>query len=225
MIEYFTKASSLQNCKMGFVHTFAETSSIKPSFCRHCSRLIWGFYNQRCKCKVCGVSCHKDCVSRLAIECRKRTQSVNVYNDVSSKATRSFSFPPPQSTETIAESPVICTDPLQDQDEVFDVYLWWDLKRWCILPTQSPSAWEPFYYPIFMKRNPSPAIRYCMFLSASFPEDALGESHSFPVRSLIFRAAALELLIHCWAELIHAGYLWGLSQKVLKCLKFKKTQF
>ncbi|XP_685135.5 RAS guanyl-releasing protein 2 [Danio rerio] len=123
MIEYFTKASSLQNCKMGFVHTFAETSSIKPSFCRHCSRLIWGFYNQRCKCKVCGVSCHKDCVSRLAIECRKRTQSVSVYNDVSSKATRSFSFPPPQSTETIAESPVICTDPLQDQDEVFDVYL------------------------------------------------------------------------------------------------------
>ncbi len=47
MIEYFTKASSLQNCKMGFVHTFTETSSVKPSFCRHCSRLvsahfIWG---------------------------------------------------------------------------------------------------------------------------------------------------------------------------------------
>jgi len=40
MIEYFTKASSLQNCKMGFVHTFTETSSVKPSFCRHCSRLV-----------------------------------------------------------------------------------------------------------------------------------------------------------------------------------------
>lgn len=40
MIEYFTKATSLQNCKMGFVHTFTEASSVKPSFCRHCSRLV-----------------------------------------------------------------------------------------------------------------------------------------------------------------------------------------
>ncbi|XP_056117981.1 RAS guanyl-releasing protein 2 isoform X2 [Rhinichthys klamathensis goyatoka] len=120
MIEYFTKASSLQNCKMGFVHTFTETSSVKPSFCRHCSRLIWGFFKQRCKCKVCGVSCHKDCCSRLAIECRKRVQSVSCHNDVSFKATRSFSFPPPTSTEQIAESP---DGSQEEQDEVFDVHL------------------------------------------------------------------------------------------------------
>uniref|UniRef100_A0A8C2DDG7 RAS guanyl releasing protein 2 (calcium and DAG-regulated) n=1 Tax=Cyprinus carpio TaxID=7962 RepID=A0A8C2DDG7_CYPCA len=105
MIGYFTKTSSLQNCKMGFVHTFTETSSVKPSFCQHCSRLIWGFYKQRCKCIVCGVSCHKDCCSRLAIECRKRAQSVSCHSDVSFKATRSFSFPPPSSTEPIDESP------------------------------------------------------------------------------------------------------------------------
>ncbi|KAK2872817.1 hypothetical protein QQF64_017529 [Cirrhinus molitorella] len=123
MIEYFTKASSLQNCKMGFVHTFTETSSVKPSFCRHCSRLIWGFYKQRCKCKVCGVSCHKDCCSRLAIECRKRAQSVSCHNDVSFKATRSFSFPPPSSTEPIAETPVITDGSQEEQDEVFDVHL------------------------------------------------------------------------------------------------------
>ncbi|KAK7130969.1 hypothetical protein R3I94_016192 [Phoxinus phoxinus] len=123
MIEYFTKASSLQNCKMGFVHTFTETSSVKPSFCRHCSRLIWGFFKQRCKCKVCGVSCHKDCCSRLAIECRKRTQSVSCHNDASFKATRSFSFPPPTSTEPIAESPVITDGSQEEQDEVFDVHL------------------------------------------------------------------------------------------------------
>uniref|UniRef100_A0A8C1STS9 RAS guanyl releasing protein 2 (calcium and DAG-regulated) n=1 Tax=Cyprinus carpio TaxID=7962 RepID=A0A8C1STS9_CYPCA len=104
MIGYFTKTSSLQNCKMGFVHTFTETSSVKPSFCQHCSRLIWGFYKQRCKCIVCGVSCHKDCCSRLAIECRKRAQSVSCHSDVSFKATRSFSFPPPSSTEPIDES-------------------------------------------------------------------------------------------------------------------------
>ncbi|XP_043076713.1 RAS guanyl-releasing protein 2 [Puntigrus tetrazona] len=123
MIEYFTKASSLQNCKMGFVHTFTETSSVKPSFCRHCSRLIWGFYKQRCKCKVCGVSCHKDCCSRLAIECRKRAQSVSCHSDASFKATRSFSFPPPSSTEPIAETPVITGGSQEEQDEVFDVHL------------------------------------------------------------------------------------------------------
>ncbi|KAI2651268.1 RAS guanyl-releasing protein 2 [Labeo rohita] len=123
MIEYFTKASSLQNCKMGFVHTFTETSSVKPSFCQHCSRLIWGFYKQRCKCKVCGVSCHKDCCSRLTIECRKRAQSVSCHNDVSFKATRSFSFPPPSSTEPIAETPVITDGSQEEQDEVFDVHL------------------------------------------------------------------------------------------------------
>ncbi|XP_042567413.1 RAS guanyl-releasing protein 2 [Cyprinus carpio] len=119
MIGYFTKASSLQNCKMGFVHTFTEASSVKPSFCRHCSRLIWGFYKQRCKCIVCGVSCHKDCCSRLAIECRKRAQSVSCHSDVSFKATRSFSFPPPSSTE-----PIVITDGSQEeQDEVLDVRL------------------------------------------------------------------------------------------------------
>lgn len=123
MIEYFTKASSLQNCKMGFVHTFTETSSIKPSLCRHCSRLIWGIFKQRCKCKVCGVSCHKDCCGRLAIECRKRAQSVSCHSDASFKATRSFSFPPPSSTEPIAETPVITDGSLEEQDEVFDVHL------------------------------------------------------------------------------------------------------
>ncbi|XP_067280197.1 RAS guanyl-releasing protein 2 [Pseudorasbora parva] len=123
MIEYFTKASSLQNCKMGFVHTFTDTSSVKPSFCRHCSRLIWGFFKQRCKCKVCGVSCHKGCCSLLAIECRKRAQSVSCHNDVSFTAMRSFSFPPPTSTEPIAESPVITEGSQEEQDEVFDVHL------------------------------------------------------------------------------------------------------
>ncbi|XP_056586533.1 RAS guanyl-releasing protein 2 [Triplophysa dalaica] len=123
MIEYFSKATSLQNCKMGFVHTFTQASSVKPSFCRHCSRLIWGFYKQRYKCKVCGVSCHKDCQSRLAIECRKRTQSVSCDNAASFKATRSLSFPPPTSTQTIEECPVITDGSQEKEDEVFDVHL------------------------------------------------------------------------------------------------------
>ncbi|ROL42226.1 RAS guanyl-releasing protein 2 [Anabarilius grahami] len=51
MIDYFMKASSLLNCKMGFIHTFIETTYVKPTFCEHCTGFIWGFYKQGYKCK------------------------------------------------------------------------------------------------------------------------------------------------------------------------------
>lgn len=41
---------------------------------------------------VCGVSCHKDCCSRLAVECRKRTKSVSFDSNVP-RISRSFSLP------------------------------------------------------------------------------------------------------------------------------------
>uniref|UniRef100_A0A673GQL7 RAS guanyl-releasing protein 2-like n=1 Tax=Sinocyclocheilus rhinocerous TaxID=307959 RepID=A0A673GQL7_9TELE len=77
MIDYFMKASSLLNCKMGFIHTFIETTYVKPTFCEHCTGFIWGFYKQGYKCKVCGVNCHKACHGRLTVECRKRTKSIS----------------------------------------------------------------------------------------------------------------------------------------------------
>uniref|UniRef100_A0A671QG51 RAS guanyl-releasing protein 2-like n=1 Tax=Sinocyclocheilus anshuiensis TaxID=1608454 RepID=A0A671QG51_9TELE len=77
MIDYFMKASSLLNCKMGFIHTFIETTYVKPTFCEHCAGFIWGFYKQGYKCKVCGVNCHKACHGRLTVECRKRTKSIS----------------------------------------------------------------------------------------------------------------------------------------------------
>ncbi|KTF82941.1 hypothetical protein cypCar_00038899 [Cyprinus carpio] len=76
MIDYFMRASSLLNCKMGFIHTFIETTYVKPTFCEHCTGFspppfssflhlsfflknnlfssffkIWGFYKQGYKCK------------------------------------------------------------------------------------------------------------------------------------------------------------------------------
>uniref|UniRef100_A0A8L0DVP2 RAS guanyl-releasing protein 2 n=1 Tax=Oncorhynchus mykiss TaxID=8022 RepID=A0A8L0DVP2_ONCMY len=77
MIDYFMKASSLLNCKMGFIHTFTETTYVKPTFCEHCAGFIWGFYKQGYKCKACGINCHKACRGRLAVECRKRTKSIS----------------------------------------------------------------------------------------------------------------------------------------------------
>ncbi|XP_039677478.1 RAS guanyl-releasing protein 2-like isoform X1 [Perca fluviatilis] len=40
MVDYFMKASSLLNCKMGFIHTFTESTYVKPTFCEHCAGFV-----------------------------------------------------------------------------------------------------------------------------------------------------------------------------------------
>ncbi|XP_048883457.1 RAS guanyl-releasing protein 2-like isoform X1 [Brienomyrus brachyistius] len=92
MVNYFMKGSSLLNCKMGFIHTFLETTYVKPTFCEHCAGFIWGFYKQGYKCKVCGVNCHKACRSCLAVECRKRARSMS-QDTLPARQARSYSLP------------------------------------------------------------------------------------------------------------------------------------
>ncbi|XP_013879083.1 RAS guanyl-releasing protein 2 [Austrofundulus limnaeus] len=123
MIDYFMKASSLLNCKMGFIHTFTETTYVKPTFCEHCAGFIWGFYKQGYKCKACGVNCHKSCRSRLAVECRKRTKSISHETPPALQA-RSYSFPPPANTPPSLQNTVITEEDLETVEEgVFDVHL------------------------------------------------------------------------------------------------------
>lgn len=40
MIEYFAKANSMLNCKMGFVHTFTAMNCYKPTVCQQCSGIV-----------------------------------------------------------------------------------------------------------------------------------------------------------------------------------------
>ncbi|XP_060922437.1 RAS guanyl-releasing protein 2-like [Limanda limanda] len=123
MIDYFMKASSLLNCKMGFIHTFTENSYVKPTFCEHCAGFIWGFYKQGYKCKACGVNCHKACRSRLAVECRKRTKSISHETPPALQA-RSYSFPPPANTPPSLQNTVIAEEDIESVEEgVFDVHL------------------------------------------------------------------------------------------------------
>ncbi|XP_071386101.1 RAS guanyl-releasing protein 2 [Centroberyx affinis] len=123
MIDYFMKASSLLNCKMGFIHTFTEATYVKPTFCEHCAGFIWGFYKQGYKCKACGVNCHKACRSRLAVECRKRTKSISHESPPGLQA-RSYSFPPPANTPPSLQNTVIAEEDLETVEEgVFDVHL------------------------------------------------------------------------------------------------------
>ncbi|KAI4884655.1 hypothetical protein NFI96_017901 [Prochilodus magdalenae] len=123
MMQYFTKASSLLNCKMGFVHTFMAMNSFKPTVCQHCSGVMWGFYKQRYKCRVCGVSCHKDCCSRLTIECRKRAKSVSLDSPIP-QLSRSLSCPSPARKISSPECTVILEETKENvDDEVFDEHL------------------------------------------------------------------------------------------------------
>lgn len=123
MIDYFMKASSLLNCKMGFIHTFTEATYVKPTFCEHCAGFIWGFYKQGYKCKACGVNCHKACRSRLAVECRKRTKSISHETPPALQA-RSYSFPPPANTPPSLQNTVIAEEDIETVEEgVFDVHL------------------------------------------------------------------------------------------------------
>ncbi|XP_063042825.1 RAS guanyl-releasing protein 2-like [Engraulis encrasicolus] len=124
MVDYFMKASSLLNCKMGFIHTFTEATYVKPTFCEHCAGFIWGFYKQGYKCKVCGVNCHKACRMRLAVECRKRAKSISHETPPALQA-RSMSYPPPSNTHTHnLQNTVIAEEDIETVEEgVFDVHL------------------------------------------------------------------------------------------------------
>ncbi|CAL9694516.1 unnamed protein product [Knipowitschia caucasica] len=123
MIDYFMKASSLLNCKMGFIHSFTEATYVKPTFCEHCTGFIWGFYKQGYKCKACGVNCHKSCRGRLAVECRKRTKSIS-HETPPALSARSYSFPPPANSPSSLQDTVIEEEDLEAVEEgVFDVHL------------------------------------------------------------------------------------------------------
>ncbi|KAJ7307447.1 hypothetical protein JRQ81_009467 [Phrynocephalus forsythii] len=51
MISYFMKSSTELNGKMGFIHSFHESTFLRPIACRHCKGLILGLYKQGLKCR------------------------------------------------------------------------------------------------------------------------------------------------------------------------------
>uniref|UniRef100_F1RQP7 RAS guanyl-releasing protein 2 n=1 Tax=Sus scrofa TaxID=9823 RepID=F1RQP7_PIG len=101
MVSYFLRSSSVLGGRMGFVHNFHESNSLRPVACRHCKALILGIYKQGLKCRACGVNCHKQCKDRLSVECRRRAQSVSLEGSAHSPSPththhRAFSFSLPR---------------------------------------------------------------------------------------------------------------------------------
>lgn len=85
MREYFIRA----NCpafRNGFKHDFHETTYFKPTYCTHCTGLLWGLIKQGYKCKDCGINSHKHCKDKVVMECRRlgpqgRSMSVSGTSD------------------------------------------------------------------------------------------------------------------------------------------------
>ncbi|XP_073461166.1 RAS guanyl-releasing protein 2 isoform X3 [Aquarana catesbeiana] len=96
MMSYFLRASSVLDCKMGFIHNFSEKTFLRPVSCQHCGNLILGIYKKGLKCRACSVTCHKHCKDRLSVECKKKSKSVSDQPETSQQP-RHFSFTLPRS--------------------------------------------------------------------------------------------------------------------------------
>ncbi|CAF0741229.1 unnamed protein product [Didymodactylos carnosus] len=92
MRSYFLRAK-YHDLKGEFKHDFHETTYFKPTFCTHCTGLLWGLIKQGWKCKDCGINAHRHCKDMVVMECRpKRTQSVHKQGSVSDSRPSRSSF-------------------------------------------------------------------------------------------------------------------------------------
>ncbi|CAF0936863.1 unnamed protein product [Adineta ricciae] len=74
---YFLRAK-YHDLKGEFKHDFHETTYFKPTFCVHCTGLLWGLIKQGWKCKDCGINAHRHCKDQVVMECRqKRSHPAN----------------------------------------------------------------------------------------------------------------------------------------------------
>ncbi|MEE6518733.1 hypothetical protein FKM82_029886 [Ascaphus truei] len=123
MTSYFLQASTVLDCKMGFIHNFSERTFLRLVSCQHCGNLILGIYKKGLKCRTCGVTCHKQCKDRLSVECRKRSKSVCERRDTPQHS-RHFSFTLPRSFRRATMQPDLREEGLQEEDDgVFDEHL------------------------------------------------------------------------------------------------------
>lgn len=88
-----------------FRHDFHETTYFRPTFCIHCTGLLWGLIKQGFKCKKCGINAHKHCREQVLAECRPLTPQGPI---------RSSSF---SSTEWSAARPSRVHLPQQQQQQ------------------------------------------------------------------------------------------------------------
>lgn len=90
MKTYFVRANS-HALRNSFKHAFHETTYFKPTFCIHCTGLLWGLIKQGWKCKDCGINAHKHCKDLVVMECRERIHTKEGRADRGTRRTDSMS--------------------------------------------------------------------------------------------------------------------------------------
>jgi hypothetical protein len=51
-------------------HQFDKKTFFQPTFCHHCTELLWGLKGQGMKCMVCNLVTHEKCIPNLRVSCR-----------------------------------------------------------------------------------------------------------------------------------------------------------
>nr|XP_006824154.1 PREDICTED: LOW QUALITY PROTEIN: ras guanyl-releasing protein 3-like [Saccoglossus kowalevskii] len=74
MKTYFIRAN-YHALRSSFKHDFHEHTYFKPTFCAHCTGLLWGLIKQGVKCKTCGINSHKHCKDLVVMECRSKSSA------------------------------------------------------------------------------------------------------------------------------------------------------
>lgn len=84
MKTYFIRANC-HSLRSNFKHDFHEKTYFQPTFCIHCTGLLWGLIKQGWKCKDCAINVHKHCKDMVVMECRPKLNSPrrhdSVFND------------------------------------------------------------------------------------------------------------------------------------------------
>ncbi|XP_070578559.1 ras guanyl-releasing protein 3-like isoform X1 [Ptychodera flava] len=80
MKTYFIRAN-YHALRSSFKHDFHEHTYFKPTFCVHCTGLLWGLIKQGVKCKTCGINSHKHCKDLVVMECRSKTSSTHSHSN------------------------------------------------------------------------------------------------------------------------------------------------
>ncbi|XP_046839229.1 diacylglycerol kinase theta-like [Xenia sp. Carnegie-2017] len=50
-------------------HSFSKKTYHKPTYCHHCTDMLWGFTNQGFQCSVCNFVSHEKCLALITIPC------------------------------------------------------------------------------------------------------------------------------------------------------------
>ena len=55
--------------KIGHGHFFTKKSFHKPTYCHHCTEMLWGLIGQGYICEVCNFVCHEKCHKSVVSPC------------------------------------------------------------------------------------------------------------------------------------------------------------